>query len=154
MDNPTKNPDGSIDIYFGPDSPGEGKNWLTTLPDKGFFVILRLYGPTKAFFDKTWKLPDILEHFSRFIPLVPGDMFSTGAPGGVAVGKPNAEALYLKPGDVVECGIEGNTHIRSIGQCRESLTMGASFGFMGGMPLRYRTASKRRPSCVTGTRAR
>src|SRR6185295_8974892 len=34
MDNPTKNPDGSIDIYFGPDPPGEGKNWLATLPDK------------------------------------------------------------------------------------------------------------------------
>jgi len=39
----------------------------------------------------------------------PGDMFSTGAPGGVAVGKPNAEDLYLKPGDVIECSIEGIT---------------------------------------------
>ena len=37
--------DGSTDIYFGPDPPGEGKNWLRTLPDRGFFVILRLYGP-------------------------------------------------------------------------------------------------------------
>ena len=34
-------------------------------------------------------------------------MFSTGAPGGVAVGKDNAEDLYLKPGDVVECAIDG-----------------------------------------------
>jgi 5-carboxymethyl-2-hydroxymuconate isomerase/acylpyruvate hydrolase len=34
-------------------------------------------------------------------------MFSTGAPGGVAVGKPNAAELFLKPGDVVECAIEG-----------------------------------------------
>ena len=33
-------------------------------------------------------------------------MFSTGAPGGVAVGKPNAEALFLKPGDTVECSFE------------------------------------------------
>ena len=57
--------------------------------------------------DQIWKLPDIIEHFSRFSPLGPGDMFSTGAPGGVAVGKPDAEALYLKPGDVVECAIEG-----------------------------------------------
>jgi 2-keto-4-pentenoate hydratase/2-oxohepta-3-ene-1,7-dioic acid hydratase in catechol pathway len=56
--------------------------------------------------DQIWKLPDILEHFSRLVPLEPGDMFSTGAPGGVAVGKPNAEALYLKHGDVVECGFE------------------------------------------------
>jgi 2-keto-4-pentenoate hydratase/2-oxohepta-3-ene-1,7-dioic acid hydratase in catechol pathway len=57
--------------------------------------------------DQIWKLPDIVEHFSRYIPIEPGDMFSTGAPGGVAVGKPNAAELFLKPGDVVECGIAG-----------------------------------------------
>jgi 2-keto-4-pentenoate hydratase/2-oxohepta-3-ene-1,7-dioic acid hydratase in catechol pathway len=56
--------------------------------------------------DQIWKLPDIIEYFSRLVPLVPGDMFSTGAPGGVAVGKPNAEALFLNPGDVVECAFE------------------------------------------------
>jgi 2-keto-4-pentenoate hydratase/2-oxohepta-3-ene-1,7-dioic acid hydratase in catechol pathway len=56
--------------------------------------------------DQIWKLPDIIEHFSRYIPLEPGDMFSTGAPGGVAVGKPNAAELFLKPGDVVECAFE------------------------------------------------
>ncbi len=56
--------------------------------------------------DQIWKLPDIIEHFSRLMPLQPGDMFATGAPGGVAVGKPNAEDLYLKPGDVVECAFE------------------------------------------------
>lgn len=56
--------------------------------------------------DQIWKLPDIVEHFSRLVPLQPGDMFSTGAPGGVAVGKPDAEALFLKPGDVVECAFE------------------------------------------------
>lgn len=56
--------------------------------------------------DQIWKLPRIIEHFSRLVPLMPGDMFSTGAPGGVAVGKPNAEELYLKHGDVVECAFE------------------------------------------------
>ena len=56
--------------------------------------------------EQIWKLPRILEHFSRLVPLVPGDMFSTGAPGGVAVGRPDAEALFLKPGDVVECAFE------------------------------------------------
>jgi 5-carboxymethyl-2-hydroxymuconate isomerase/acylpyruvate hydrolase len=56
---------------------------------------------------------DILAHFSRTIPIEPGDMFSTGAPGGVAVGKPNAEDLFLKPGDVVECSIEGITTLRT-----------------------------------------
>jgi acylpyruvate hydrolase len=63
--------------------------------------------------DQIWKLPDIIEHFSRFIPFEPGDMFSTGAPGGVAVGKPNAAELFLKPGDVVECGIEGIALLRT-----------------------------------------
>lgn len=59
MDKPVQNPDGTIDIYFGPKSPGEGKNWLATIPDKGWFTIFRLYGPKQAFFDQTWKLNDI-----------------------------------------------------------------------------------------------
>jgi 2-keto-4-pentenoate hydratase/2-oxohepta-3-ene-1,7-dioic acid hydratase in catechol pathway len=63
--------------------------------------------------DQIWKLPEILEHFSRFIPFEPGDLFSTGAPGGVAVGKPNAADLFLKPGDVVECSIEGIATLRT-----------------------------------------
>ena len=63
--------------------------------------------------DQIWKLPDILEHFSRHIPIEPGDMFSTGAPGGVAVGKANAAELFLKPGDVVECSIEGIATLRT-----------------------------------------
>ena len=63
--------------------------------------------------DQIWKMGDILEHFSRTIPIEPGDMFATGAPGGVAVGKPNAEALFLQPGDVVECSIEGITTLRN-----------------------------------------
>ena len=70
--------------------------------------------------DQIWRLPDIMEHFSRYIPMEPGDMFSTGAPGGVAVGKPNAAELFLKPGDVVECSIEGiatlRTHIVAPGE--------------------------------------
>jgi 2-keto-4-pentenoate hydratase/2-oxohepta-3-ene-1,7-dioic acid hydratase in catechol pathway len=63
--------------------------------------------------DQIWKLPDIIEHFSQYIPIEPGDMFSTGAPGGVAVGKPNAAELFLKPGDTIECGIEGISTLRN-----------------------------------------
>ncbi len=59
MDKPTQNADGSIDIYFGPESPGADRNWLRTIPNQGFFAIFRLYGPTKAFFDKSWKPGDI-----------------------------------------------------------------------------------------------
>jgi hypothetical protein len=61
MDHPIQNADGSTDIYFGPESPGAGKNWLRTVHGKGYFVILRLYGPTRAFFDKSWKPGDVVK---------------------------------------------------------------------------------------------
>jgi hypothetical protein len=55
-----KNPDGSVDIYFAPQAPiREENNWMSTGKDGQWFVIFRLYGPEKPFFDKTWKLPDI-----------------------------------------------------------------------------------------------
>lgn len=63
--------------------------------------------------EQIWKLPDIIEHFSRYIPFEPGDMFATGSPGGTAIGKPNAAEVFLKPGDVVECGIEGMMTLRT-----------------------------------------
>jgi hypothetical protein len=59
-DKPAQNPDGSTDVYLGPKAP-EGKegNWLATVPGKGYFAILRLYSPTEAAIDKTWKPGDI-----------------------------------------------------------------------------------------------
>ena len=40
------NPDGSIDLYFGPTAPaGTESNWLQTVPGKGWWTILRLYNP-------------------------------------------------------------------------------------------------------------
>jgi 2-keto-4-pentenoate hydratase/2-oxohepta-3-ene-1,7-dioic acid hydratase in catechol pathway len=63
--------------------------------------------------EQIWKLPDIVEHFSRYIPIEPGDMISTGAPGGGAIGRPDAAELFLKPGDVVECAIEGYARLRT-----------------------------------------
>jgi hypothetical protein len=62
---PGANPDGSIDIEFGPDAPtGAGhdaKNWVQTTPGKGWFMLFRFYGPLEPFFDKTWKPDDIVE---------------------------------------------------------------------------------------------
>ena len=55
----TTNPDGSVDIHFGPDPPTRGHNWIQTLPGKAWFAAFRLYGPLEPWFDKTWKLPDI-----------------------------------------------------------------------------------------------
>lgn len=59
MDKPVQNADGSTDIYFGPTSPGAGKNWIQTVKGKGVLVIVRLYGPKQAFFDQTWKPGDL-----------------------------------------------------------------------------------------------
>lgn len=54
------NEDGSVDVYFGPKAPdGKEANWVQTNPDKGWFAYFRFYGPTEAFFDKSWALPDI-----------------------------------------------------------------------------------------------
>lgn len=50
------NEDGSVDLYFGPKAPeGKEKNWVETVPGKGWFVLLRLYGPLDPWFDKTWR---------------------------------------------------------------------------------------------------
>ena len=52
-----KNPDGSVDLYFGPETPvGQEKNWIKTVPGKGWFGIFRLYGPLDPWFQRTWKL--------------------------------------------------------------------------------------------------
>ncbi|WP_417858730.1 DUF1254 domain-containing protein [Xanthomarina gelatinilytica] len=56
-----KNEDGSVTLYFGPEnSAPEGKeaNWLQSVDGKGFFVILRLYGPLEPWFEKTWQPGD------------------------------------------------------------------------------------------------
>jgi hypothetical protein len=56
------NTDGSIDVYFAPKAPaGKESNWVPTNASGSFEVLFRLYGPEKAFFDKTWVLPDIEE---------------------------------------------------------------------------------------------
>jgi len=61
MDSPTANPDGSHDIRFGPTKGDDvdDRNWLRTVPGKGYFVIVRLYGPGQAFFDHTWMPGDL-----------------------------------------------------------------------------------------------
>ncbi|MGB5278634.1 MAG: DUF1254 domain-containing protein [Gammaproteobacteria bacterium] len=54
---PPANADGSVDIYFAPKKPKgvDERNWIQTIPGKGFFPFYRFYGPLKAFNDKTWK---------------------------------------------------------------------------------------------------
>jgi len=52
-----------------------------------------------------FKIPHLLSYLSQFMTLIPGDIVSTGTPAGVGMGMDPQQ--YLKPGDVVELGIEG-----------------------------------------------
>jgi hypothetical protein len=53
--------DGSTTIYFGPVKPDVVKpgNWIQTVPDKGWFTLLRLYSPLETFFTKEWRPSEI-----------------------------------------------------------------------------------------------
>jgi hypothetical protein len=58
-DQPAQNADGSTDLFLGPKAPeGKAGNWLATIPGKGYFAVLRLYGPTEAALNKSWKPGD------------------------------------------------------------------------------------------------
>ena len=61
-DKPVQNADGSTTLYLSPVLPeGKKANWIPTAPGKAYFIILRLYGPTKASFDKSWKPGDLVK---------------------------------------------------------------------------------------------
>jgi hypothetical protein len=54
------NEDGSFTIWFGPEAPeGKESNWIQTVPGKGWFTVLRLYGPLESWFEKTWQPGEI-----------------------------------------------------------------------------------------------
>lgn len=54
--------------------------------------------------DMIFEVPFLVSYISQFMTLLPGDVISTGTPHGVGMSmKPS---VYLKPGDVVELGIE------------------------------------------------
>jgi len=52
-----------------------------------------------------FRIPFLISYVSQFMTLLPGDVISTGTPAGVGMGF-NPQT-YLKPGDVVELGIDG-----------------------------------------------
>ncbi len=55
--------------------------------------------------DMIFEVPFLIHYISQFMTLLPGDVISTGTPSGV--GHSLHPPTYLKPGDVVELGIEG-----------------------------------------------
>jgi 2-keto-4-pentenoate hydratase/2-oxohepta-3-ene-1,7-dioic acid hydratase in catechol pathway len=61
----------------------------------------------------TFGVSFLVSYLSRFMTLLPGDVVSTGTPAGVGLGLD--PPVYLKPGDVVELGIDG------LGQARQEV---------------------------------
>jgi len=58
LDNMKKNAEGGVTIYVGPKAPnGLGTNWIPTA-GKRPLPAMRFYGPTEAFNNKVFKLPD------------------------------------------------------------------------------------------------
>lgn len=52
-----------------------------------------------------FNVPFVIAYVSKFMTLLPGDIISTGTPAGVGLGF--NPPVYLKPGDVMELGIDG-----------------------------------------------
>ena len=60
MENIKVEDDGSTKIYVGSKAPtGYENNWIQSNREKGFFAYLRLYGPLEAYYDKSWKMPNV-----------------------------------------------------------------------------------------------
>lgn len=86
--------------------------WLVTKDEVKDSNNLRLWlslngkvmqdGNTSTFI---FNIPFVIAYVSRFMTLLPGDVISTGTPPGVGLGM--NPPLYLKPGDVMELGIDG-----------------------------------------------
>ncbi len=92
---------------FGPIGP-----WLVTrdeIPDpQALGMWLKVNGETMqngSTQTMVYGVAFLVSYLSQFMSLHPGDVISTGTPPGVGMGmKP---PRYLKPGDVVELGIQG-----------------------------------------------
>ncbi|CEK18392.1 fumarylacetoacetate hydrolase family protein [Chthonomonas calidirosea] len=59
-----------------------------------------------------FRIPYLISYFSRTITLQPGDILSTGTPGGVGVFR--KPPVFLKEGDVVEVTIQGLGTLRNV----------------------------------------
>ena len=56
-----KNKDGSIDVYFAPEAvKGFEKNWIQTIPEKSWFILIRAYGPLEPWIDKSWRPSELV----------------------------------------------------------------------------------------------
>ena len=100
----SKGKSGDTFAPFGP--------WLVTADEAGdpgdWALRLTLNGETKQesrTSDLIFGVAQVLSYISHFMTLLPGDVVSSGTPGGVGAG--HRPELYLKAGDVVEATVEG-----------------------------------------------
>ncbi|MGO8970765.1 MAG: fumarylacetoacetate hydrolase family protein [Myxococcaceae bacterium] len=56
--------------------------------------------------DMIFTCAQIISYASQVFTLSPGDLISTGTPEGVIGGKPEAQQVWLKPGDKIACSVE------------------------------------------------
>ena len=58
--------DGSVNLFFGPREPSNGDtNWIQTIPGQHWFAYFRLYGPLTPYFDRSWRLDDVVADPNR-----------------------------------------------------------------------------------------
>jgi len=100
---------------FGPVGP-----FLITLDEiddpHDLWITCKVNGETRMRVhtgDMIFRIGEVIEHFSRWMPFEAGDLIAMGAPAGVAVGQPNANELYLKPGDLIEIAFDGKPPLRT-----------------------------------------
>lgn len=60
-----------------------------------------------------FKIAELVAFFSRYVVFEAGDLVAMGAPKGTAMSQPNADALYLRPGDRMAIAIEGLMTLRT-----------------------------------------
>ena len=82
-------------------------------------IELRVNGETRQSSntsDLIFNTRQIISYTSRILTLRPGDIIFTGTPEGVIQGKPEAQRVWLKPGDKIACSLE------KLGELRFDLT--------------------------------
>jgi 2-keto-4-pentenoate hydratase/2-oxohepta-3-ene-1,7-dioic acid hydratase in catechol pathway len=109
---------------FGPVGP-----WLVTADEVGDPQDLGMWlevngrrvqdGSTKTM---VFGVAKLVSYLSEFLTLEPGDIITTGTPPGVGMGQ-KPEPWYLKPGDVMELGIDklGSQRQQVVAWSREAL---------------------------------
>jgi 2-keto-4-pentenoate hydratase/2-oxohepta-3-ene-1,7-dioic acid hydratase in catechol pathway len=103
---------GTWDKGKGCDTFGPAGPWIVTTDEVGDVQNLNMWldlngkrmqtGNTRTMI---FGVAEIVSYVSQFMTLQPGDLITTGTPPGVGLGQ-KPEPFYLKPGDVMELGIE------------------------------------------------